>query len=264
MITRILITFFSLGVAGYAQLANLLEPVEVPGFRVNSSAQLDRVVRRLQTDTGRHLLDGETLLRSVEKELTNHYGVNGELKLSFIRPWVPVTMADADFSLTVTEPPADGLASSFVVKVKVVAAAEIVGEWALSVRAQLLQEMWAANGRIERGQPLDRNSVTVQKVDVLRDRQPFLSAETDPQNFETIQTIVTPRLLVRRDVVDRPIVRKGQVVEVVAKQGLLTLSMKALALENGTAGSLVKLRNLESHKEFNGQVIDESKVQIQF
>jgi flagella basal body P-ring formation protein FlgA len=40
--------------------------------------------------------------------------------------------------------------------------------------------------------------------------------------------------------------------------------MKALALENGTAGALIKLRNLESHKEFNGQIINESKVQVQF
>ena len=62
----------------------------------------------------------------------------------------------------------------------------------------------------------------------------------------------------------RPVIRKGQVVEVVAQQGLLAISMKALALESGAAGDLIKLRNLESRREINGQIINESKVQIHF
>ena len=40
--------------------------------------------------------------------------------------------------------------------------------------------------------------------------------------------------------------------------------MKALALENGAAGDLIKLRNLESRREINGQIINENKVRIPF
>lgn len=252
-------------VTANAQLGSLLDPVAMTnGLAQNDGAHLDRVVRRLQIEAGRHSLEGETLLTEVAKELTNRFGVNGELKLSFVRPWSAVPMPAEDFSVTITDAPPDGLASSFIVKVKVVSAAETVGEWPLAVRAQLLQEMWAANGRIERGQPLNRADLTVQKVDVLRDRQAFISAEVDPSNFDTAQAITAPRLLVRRDVLERPVVRKGQIVEVVAKQGLLAITMKALALEAGATGALIKLRNVQSLKEFTGQIINESKVQVQF
>jgi flagella basal body P-ring formation protein FlgA len=264
MIARTGLIFLALAAAAHAQLGSLLDPVTANGLAQANGAGLDRVVRRLQVEAGRHSLDGETLLREVAKELALRFGVSGELSLSFVRPWTPVQMPAEDFSVTITEAPPDGLASSFMVKVKVVSAAESVGEWPLAVRAQLLQEVWAANGRIERGQALDRSLVVAQKVDVLRDRQAFLSSDLDPANFETLQPITAPRLLVRRDVSERPIVRKGQMVEVVAKQGLLAISMKALALEGGAAGALIKLRNLESHKEFSGQIINESQVQVQF
>ena len=57
---------------------------------------------------------------------------------------------------------------------------------------------------------------------------------------------------------------EGQVVEVVAQNGMLAISMKALALENGTTGEQIRLRNLESRREINGEVINENKVHIRF
>ncbi len=265
MIRHVCIAILLLAGVAQAQLAGLLEPVQLSnGLAQAGSAGLDRVVKRLQLESGRHFLDGESLLRELEKELSVRFGVNGELKLTFVRPWPAVAMPADDFSVTVTDAPPDGLASSFIVKVKVVSAAETVGEWPLAVRAQLLQEMWAVTGRIERGQPLVRSVLTAQKVDVLRDRQPFISTDVDPSTLDTTQPITSPRLLQRRDVAERPVVRKGQMVEVVARQGLMAISMKALALEAGAAGSLIRLRNLESHKEFSGQITHESKVQVQF
>ena len=53
-------------------------------------------------------------------------------------------------------------------------------------------------------------------------------------------------------------------VEAFAQAGQFGVRMKALAMENGAAGDLIKLQNLESRKEFHGQVTHESKVQIHF
>jgi flagella basal body P-ring formation protein FlgA len=65
-------------------------------------------------------------------------------------------------------------------------------------------------------------------------------------------------------VIARPVVRKGQVVEVVAQSGMLAISMKAMALESGAMGDQIRLRNLENRREINGEVINENKVQIHF
>ncbi len=63
------------------------------------------------------------------------------------------------------------------------------------------------------------------------------------------------RVLTWHDIARRPLVRKGEVVEVAASEGRLFLSMKALALQAGARGDLITVRNLESLKDISGLVV---------
>jgi flagella basal body P-ring formation protein FlgA len=71
-------------------------------------------------------------------------------------------------------------------------------------------------------------------------------------------------LLAWRDLTRRSLIRKGQIVEVAAIDGTLTITTKALAMENGAAGDTVKLRNLESKKDFSALVVAEARAQVRF
>ena len=53
-------------------------------------------------------------------------------------------------------------------------------------------------------------------------------------------------------------------VEVSAVDGMLAVTMKALAMENGAQGDTVTVRNPESRKDFAAMVIDENRVQVRF
>ena len=209
-------------------------------------------------------LTADALVAELEKQAALHYAADGELKLSLARVWPALRLPEADWILTVTEWPAGGLASTLLVRVKVVSGSETIIEGQLPLRAQLWRDVWLAANQLDRGQSLDRSSLTVQKADVLRERIPLVSASIDPATLELSQAVAAGKALTRRDVAVRPLVRKGQVVDVFAQTGQLGVRMKALALENGAAGDLIKLRNIESHKEFNGQVTHESKVQVHF
>jgi flagella basal body P-ring formation protein FlgA len=68
----------------------------------------------------------------------------------------------------------------------------------------------------------------------------------------------------KRDVVEKPVIRKNQIVEVVANRGALTITMKAQALESGAVKALIRMRNLDSKREFNAQVIDETRANVVF
>jgi flagella basal body P-ring formation protein FlgA len=50
--------------------------------------------------------------------------------------------------------------------------------------------------------------------------------------------------------------------DVLVSQGSLSLRMKAMALEGGAVGITVKLRNLDSRKDFFGEVIGEGQVSV--
>ena len=247
------------------------------GFLVSSVfGQLDRLLTpiaaetpvtergALRTKSPAYVLGAEAFIAELEKELSTRLSLNGELKLTLAQPWKELKMPASDFAVTIVEAPASGVAGTFVVRAKITSSGETVTELPVSLRAQLWQEVWTASSRLERGQPLDRSLLSTTRVDSLRERQPPLFSEIDPSNFEVAQTITASRALTRRDVIPRPLIRKGRVVEVIAQQGQLAITMKALALESGASGDLIKLRNIESRKEFTGQILDENKVQVHF
>lgn len=209
-------------------------------------------------------LTADALITELEKQAAQHFAMEGDLKLSLARTWPALRLPEADWILTVTEWPAGGLATTLLVRVKIVSGSETIIEGQLPLRAQLWQEVWFASNQIDRTQSLDRSSLTAQKADVLRERNPLVSAKIDPSTLELSQAVSAGRALTRRDVKVRPLIRKGQVVEAFAQTGQLGVRMKALAMENGAVGDLIKLQNIESRKEFHGQVTHESKVQIHF
>ena len=239
---------------------------------ISASAQIDRllapvpakVVEKTAAGAAAYALGAEAFTAEIEKELSARLALHGELKLTLAQPWKPLKLPAADFAVTISETPAGRINGTFLIRVKITSGGETVGEMQVSLRAQLWQEVWTAASRLERGQALDRSLLSTAKVDVLREHQPPLLAEVDPSTLEVAQTVNASKPLTRRDVIERPLVRRGQVVEVVARQGLLALSMKALALESGASGDLIKLRNVESRKEFSGQILNESKVQVHF
>ena len=84
------------------------------------------------------------------------------------------------------------------------------------------------------------------------------------QTFLFTRGVNSGRVVTWRDVARRPLVRKGDVVEVSATEGNLSITMKAIALQSGAQGEAVTLRNLESRKDFTAFVVDENRVQVRF
>jgi flagella basal body P-ring formation protein FlgA len=103
----------------------------------------------------------------------------------------------------------------------------------------------------------------VRRVDTLRERE-ALCASDSAGELTLLRSIPAGRMLSWRDVARRALVRKGEVIEVAAVDGALSVSMKALAMENGSAGEMVRVRNLESKKEFTAQVVSENRAQVRF
>jgi flagella basal body P-ring formation protein FlgA len=100
-------------------------------------------------------------------------------------------------------------------------------------------------------------------VDVLRERDVIPAVAAD-STFAFVRGVQPGHLLTWRDIMRRPLVKKGDVVEVSASDGLLVVQMKALAMQNGGKGEAVTVRNMDSRKDFTAFVIDENRVQVRF
>ena len=209
-----------------------------------------------------HSITQDQLLADVSDQLKSHYDWDGDLQLHLLRAVtlpapssVPIEVQVSDFPNTIS--------STLLVRVRFTAAGALLSEVSLSVKAQLWRDAWVTRQPGNRGDPVDRTSLDVRRVDVLRDRD-SLPASVELTDLSYARSVPADRVLMWRDVAKRVLVRKGEIVEVSASDGQLTITMKALAMQSGGAGDLVVVRNLESRKDISGQVVAENRVRVRF
>jgi flagella basal body P-ring formation protein FlgA len=208
------------------------------------------------------LFTQEQLLADLTRQLTDHFQTRGDLQLDLLRPWAPLAVSAGPVEVVILDCPAR-LSSSLLLQVRLQSGGSSLGSFSLMLKAQLLRDVWASRTPIERGTSFDPGQLDTRHLDVLqqRDTVPADSTETD---FTYASAVPAGRLLAWRDLTRRSLIRKGQIVEVSAVDGMLTITTKAMAMENGAAGDTVRLRNLESKRDFSALVVADARAQVRF
>ncbi len=212
--------------------------------------------------TGSVPFSREEFVAALAGNFTEHYKLEGELQLELLRTWsAPMRMAHV-WTVEVADYPAV-MASAMLARCRILADGQIAGEYTITLHAALWRDAWSARLPLPANGTFDPALLEVRRVDFLRDRD-VLPVAVGDRGFIFSRSIQPDRLLTWHDVSRRPLVRKGDLVEVAAIDGLLQVTMKGLALENGAQGDTVSIRNPESKKDFAAQVVAENRVQIHF
>lgn len=194
--------------------------------------------------------------------LTSHFNLEGDLQIELIRAWAPPARVATAWNIELLEYPSLP-SSSMLVRYRVLADGEAVTESSLVVRATLWRDAWVSRQPLVSGSTFDPSLLETRRVDLFRDREALPAAVGD-RSYSITRAVNAGRLLTWHDVGRRPLVRKGNLVEVSAADGQLLITMKALAMENGAQGDTVTVRNPESRKDFAAMVVDENHVQVRF
>jgi flagella basal body P-ring formation protein FlgA len=204
----------------------------------------------------------ESLLAELTHDLAGHYNLEGDLQLELLRPWTEAHPVAAGWTVEVLDCPVSP-ASSMLVRFRVRDVNGIALEAALPIHASLWKDAWVVRAPVNAGEVFEAGKLEARRSDMLRDSD-LLPASVGDNTYSFARAVPVGRMLTWHDISKLPLVRKGDQVVVTAIDGLLTVSMKALALENGAMGETVTVRNTESRKEFTAVVTDENHVQIQF
>jgi flagellar basal body P-ring formation protein FlgA len=190
-----------------------------------------------------------------------------QLILTTIRPCATLTTAasDPDARLEFAEHPA-ALTPQMILRVRLTRADGTTQADTLVVRAALWREALYTTTPTARGDALTLTGVEIRRVDTLasaaaRDALPPTALTED---YVLTRGLAAGRPLSWRDVARRPLVRKGQLVEVSATSGLLAVTMHATALEDAGRGEQVRLRNPESRRDFSGTVVADGRAHVRF
>jgi flagella basal body P-ring formation protein FlgA len=209
----------------------------------------------------------EQFITALSRELSAHFNLEGELQLDLLRPWSPPARIAATWDLLVLEFPSLP-AASMLVRVRLLADGQPVStnretDLTLVLRASLWRDVWAARQPLSVGATFDPAELETRRVDLFRERD-LLPAGVGDRTFIIARAVPAGRSLTWRDITRRPLVKKGETVEVSAASGLLVVTMKALAMESGARGDTVTVRNPQSQKNFAAVVVDENRVQVRF
>jgi flagella basal body P-ring formation protein FlgA len=198
-------------------------------------------------------------LDSLTALLLEHYQPAGELVLSFARPRPPTAPADATLAL---ESCPTELSSQLLVNVRATDNAGHVTECLLVLHAELWRNGWTLREPVANGDPVRPDTLDVRRYDSLRDHD---ALAVDPSlDLDFARNVPAGRLLTWHDVARRPLVHRGQPVEVSAMDGALTVTLRALSLQDAARGESVRVRNLDTNKEFTAVVTAESKAVVSF
>jgi flagella basal body P-ring formation protein FlgA len=207
-------------------------------------------------------LTREALLATLSRDLAAHFNLEGELQIELLREWVPPARVASSWQVSILEYPTVASAS-MLVHCRITAGTALVGENTFVVRAALWRDAWVTRQPLTIGATFDPAVLDSRRVDLLRERD-VLPAAVGDRSFIFARGVPAGRLLTWHDIARRPLVKKGELVEVSAVDGLLLVTMKALAMENGAQGDTVTVRNPESQKNFAAVVVDEKHVQVRF
>jgi flagella basal body P-ring formation protein FlgA len=203
----------------------------------------------------------DILLTELSRQIIERFQVRGELKLDVTRPFVSLAAA-GPVEVSILGCPAR-LSSSLLLQVRLQKDGRILGDYSINLKAQLFRDAWASRMPIDRGSNFDQAQLDTQRVDVLQQRD-VVPADSTEGDLIYATSVPASRLLTWRDLARRSLIRKGQIVEVTAVDGTLTITTKALAMENGAAGDTVRLRNIESKKDFSALVVADARAQVRF
>ena len=240
-----------------AQIAEIAAAAGLPSSQTNwSGAESVRITRRSRSLNETELLP--LLTKLLQEESIKD---RGELELHFSRPWSVADVPDEVLIPKVLELPPLGVGPLFLMRFELqTAGGETVGAWQVSLQARAWREILVAGSALKRGQPLKEADLVRERRDVLALRDNLSQADPGDPDWEIAEPLPAGAPLLARSLRPRTVVHRGQTLVAVLQDGALAISLKVEALEDGSAGQTIRVRNPFSRRDLHGKVLDEQRL----
>lgn len=133
----------------------------------------------------------------------------------------------------------------------------------VSAQVDILMEALVAARPLSKGQVIDESDVSLSMVPLAQAK----GALTEPEQAvgQTVKSGLNPGEPIRdRSLVKTILVRRGEIVTIVAQAGGLKVSATGQARQDGALGETITVINLSSRKTISGRVIGTGQVEIPF
>lgn len=128
----------------------------------------------------------------------------------------------------------------------------------------VFDQVVCASRDIGRGEVIDESDLVLEKMNLAR-TPGDLMFDLDAVKGTQARTPIGKGKYVRESMIeDVPMVRKGDVVKIIARSGLLTVVTTGVSRENGSMGDQIQVESSESNKRMAGRVVGRQTVDVIF
>lgn len=113
-------------------------------------------------------------------------------------------------------------------------------------------------------QPVDANDIRVEKMNLARVPSNAIVDAGLVVGLRTNRSIAANSILRSDQVEIPPVIRRGDVVQMIAESSVLRVEAKGIARENGAPGDRIQIMNLRSKKVIHARVVDGQTVEVAF
>jgi flagella basal body P-ring formation protein FlgA len=140
----------------------------------------------------------------------------------------------------------------------------MVKRTSIPVYIEVWQDVVLTAKPIGKNQPITAGDLQVKRMNLARVPSKAVFQPDQVIGKRANRTIAANTVL-RSDRVHEPLmIRKGDIVQVLAESKVLRITTQALARENGTFGDNIEVVNLKSKKKIFAQVVDAQTVKVDF
>jgi len=262
-----------------ASLEDILAPLPVAEVAVASVAPVPSLHRAAGVTRQQPAYDSQPeeepqyaehaiLASDVHEEITramqHQLRPNGDLTLVPLRDLPDLSRYSHPFRVNLVSIPSRLARGNVSLRYQVENEKGVLGEWTALFRVHLYSDVWFPKAHLRTGDLAVPSDFEIRQVDLLVEPDAVPAALESLMRHEYARDIVPGKPLQWRDLMERALVRRGDVVEVSAVNGLLAISMRAIARQDGSDGDLILLRNIDSAQEFSARVIGENRVEVIF
>jgi len=211
-----------------------------------------------------NVLDEAAVTKLLAAALQDQFtGGDGELDLHFTRPWVSTNVPPGELKLKIVEMPPSGVTSTFIVRFDILADdGANLGDWQMPVQAHLWRDIHVARSMLKPGQLVADADIALERRDVLALRAPLAEISDDDTLLEIAETVPAGTPVYQNAVRLRAVIHRGDMTTARLEDGALIVTVKVQALEDGTPGQTIRLRNLDSDHDLTGKVLDAKTVLV--
>jgi flagella basal body P-ring formation protein FlgA len=204
------------------------------------------------------------LLDDLRTELVAKFAPDGTLSIETVAPWKTIQVPDSRWKANLTRVSVQGIQPRMTLNFRIVCGDETVGEYQIQITCSVMREVLVSTRRFNRADPVSASDFQIQTRDILDVNGTPVRASAALDGIQTRSPISEGQVLCTRDIEERPLVHKGQVVEAVAVEGKMRIAVKAVAMEDGREGDLINVRNSSSNKDIQAKILNDHTVQVYF